>query len=220
MHPQMLLRQLDVLPIHNLGEKITIIGAGSVGSFTALALAKMGFSNITVYDDDKIETENMNCQFYPLRSIGQLKVDALHELVKDFADIEIEKKAERYADGTFPGIVISAVDNMAVRKKIWDEHKANGAVTRAVLDPRMGAEAALLYTMNPTCEKDIESYEKTLYTDDDAVVARCTEKSTMYCVLLLSGLVSTTVKALVTNNKYPRVSQWDMKGLQFQTWSN
>ena len=61
-----LTRQLDVIPVEILDEPINIIGAGAVGSFTALTLAKMGFAQIAVWDDDVVSEENLNAQFFIL----------------------------------------------------------------------------------------------------------------------------------------------------------
>ena len=213
-----LTRQMDIIPVETLGEQITIIGCGAIGSFTALSLAKMGFENIKVFDDDKIEIENMNCQFYRHSDIGKPKAEALKSLVKDFTGVEIEAVTEKYVGGTFPGIVISAVDNMKARKLIWDNHKDLGVATKFVIDPRMGAEVALLYTMNPMDEEDVADYETTLYTDDAAVQERCTAKATMYTALMLSGLVAKAVKDIVTKNPYPRTTTWAIKENAFQAW--
>jgi molybdopterin/thiamine biosynthesis adenylyltransferase len=212
-----LTRQLDIIPLDILGTPITVIGGGAIGSFTTLALAKMGFSNLTVYDHDTIETVNMNSQFYRLRDVGQLKVSALRELVKDFTGVEIRAVPQRYMGGIFPGIVISAVDSMEVRGLIWNSHRNKSPFTRAVIDPRMGAETALLYAMNPMVEKDNDSYSKTLYTDKDAVQERCTAKATMYTACMLSGQVAKTVKDLLTG-EHTRVLEWSMKHDQFKAW--
>lgn len=215
-----LTRQLDIIPISCLGERITIIGAGAVGSFVALSLAKMGFSSITVFDDDTIEVENMNCQFYRHSDIGKPKVVALAELVNDFTGVKIEAINKRYEGGSFPGIVVSAVDSMAVRKLIWDNHAMKAIATKAVIDPRMGAESALLYVMNPMSDRDIESYSKVLYTDENAVQERCTAKATMYCALMLSGLVAKAVKDLANSQTYPRITMWSIADNQLQSFKS
>lgn len=217
--PEHLTRQLDIIPLDTLGEKITVIGAGAIGSWVVLALAKMGFSDITVYDDDTISIENMNCQFYPVTNIGMNKAEALAAMVELFTGNKIVAKPERYEGGMFKGIVIAAVDSMKVRKNIWDNHKES-YFTKYIIDPRMGAEDALLYVMNPTDERDVASYEKTLYSDADAVQERCTAKSTIYTANMLSGLVAKAVKDIVTRNKYPRVAQWSIKDHAFQAWAN
>lgn len=214
-------RQFDLIPVSVLGEKITVIGAGAIGSFTVLALAKMGFGDITVFDFDKIEIENMSSQFYRFKDIGKNKAVALRELVKDFTNTEIEIIQDRYnGSRAFPGIVISAVDSMEVRKLIWEAHKERAPSTKAIVDPRMGAEVAACYVMSPMDKKDIESYEKTLYTDENAEQAPCTAKSTVYCALSLSGLVCTQIKGLLVKGVYGRVSTWDICSNQLLSWKN
>jgi molybdopterin/thiamine biosynthesis adenylyltransferase len=207
-----LTRQLDLVPLEILGEKITIIGAGAIGGWTTLALAKMGFSNITVYDFDKVDTVNLNSQFYRFADVGQPKVTALARLVYEFTQVSICPMAQRYEGGTFPGIVISAVDSMEVRRKIWAEHAGKSPFTRAIIDPRMGAEAALLYVMRPMDRKDQSSYSTTLYNDADAVQERCTAKATIYTANLLSGMVVKAVKDILTRPDYLRSVQWDIAG--------
>jgi len=205
-----LTRQSDIIPRENLNERITIIGAGAIGSWVALSLAKMGFEQLTVFDDDIVSIENMNCQFYPYKGIGEPKVKVLHSLVKAFANVEIEGFNRRYAPGTqLHGIVISAVDSMEARKMIWEEAKKSSTVSM-VIDPRMGAETSLLYIMNPKDAKDVASYEKTLYSDANAVQERCTAKATIYTANLLAGQVCKGVKDLACSTPYTRLSQWDI----------
>lgn len=218
LQDQHLTRQLDILPPSKTTVPITVIGAGAIGSFSVLALAKMGFDDITVIDFDEIEVENMNCQFYRFSDIGKPKVIALQQLVKDFTGIDIKAFNGKYEGGSFKGIVISAVDNMAVRKLIWDSHKMTSPHTKFIIDPRMGAEMAMLYTMCPTNSEDIKSYETNLYSDDNAVQERCTAKATMYTACMLSGFVAKAVKDIVTDGPYPRVAMWSIKDNDLQSW--
>lgn len=215
-----LTRQMDLIPLEKLGEPITIIGAGAVGSWLALALAKMGFGNMTIFDDDTVDLENMNCSLYRPVDVGQKKVQALQNLIHQFTGLAINAQPIKYEKGVFPGIVVSAVDSMAVRKLIWDQHVENAVNTRRIIDPRMGAETALLYVMSPFDEKDKISYAKLLYTDDAAVHEPCTRKATAYCALPLAGLVAAQIKALVTESPYSRMTQWDIPSGGFQAWSS
>lgn len=214
-----LARQFDLIPASVLNEPITIIGAGAIGSFTTLALAKMGFENLKVYDFDTIEIENMNSQFYRRQDIGKPKVLALKDLVKDFTDVEIKAKNEPYVSGYFPGIVIMAVDSMKVRKLIWDNHKEISFHTKLIIDGRMGGESALIYAMNPLDQKDISSYEKTLYTDENAVEERCTAKATMYTVQSITGQICKIVKDYLTNSTpYARITTWNIAKNAYQSY--
>lgn len=212
-----LTRQLDLIPVEVLGENITLIGAGAIGSWVTLSLAKMGFENITVYDMDTVSTENMNSQFYRFSDIGKPKVIALFDLVKDFTGVEINVKNERYTgDRVFPGTVISSVDNMAVRKQIWDVHKGVAARTRAIIDPRMGGMSALMYTARPMVKDDAIWYEKTLYSDENAMAERCTAKATIFTANLLAGMVAKTVRDLLVLGEYPKNLTWDISTDTFQ----
>lgn len=214
-----LTRQMDIIPLDILGTPITIIGAGAIGSWVTLALAKMGFENLTVWDFDKVDTVNLNSQFYPRRHVGLPKVTALRDLVHDFTGVEIKTYPVRYEPKGmtcgFPGIVISAVDSMEVRKLIWENHRDKAPSTKAVIDPRMGAETAWLGVFNPMDPKDQEAYEKAFYSDQDAVQERCTAKATIYTANMLSGLVCKAVKDVLTKPDYLRIAQWDIAHDQF-----
>jgi hypothetical protein len=73
--------------------------------------------------------------------------------------------------------------------------------------------------MCPVNPEDIASYEKALYTDDNAQHERCTAKATMYTALSLSGLVAKAVKDIVTGGPYPRTAMWSIKDNDFQAWT-
>lgn len=215
-----LTRQLDLIPMASLDYKITVIGAGAIGSWTVLALAKMGFWDITVFDDDTVTIENMNCQFFRFSDIGKSKALALQAMVKDFTGVEIEAFNQRYGGkNTFNGIVISAVDSMSVRRMIWEAHQLS-PFTKVIIDPRMGAEDALMYSMRPNDKTDRETYRKSLYTDAQAMPERCTAKSTIYTANMLSGLVCKAVKDIVTDKPYPRITHWSIAANEFQCFSS
>ena len=219
-----LMRQLDIIPIEKLNEPITVIGAGAIGSFVVLSLAKMGFEDITVYDFDKVSVENMNCQWFRFEDIGKSKVMALGQLIKAFTKTEINARDEKFLSTpdqikSLGKIVITAVDSMAVRKELWACCKDNGKVFWYI-DPRMAAEYALCFVMDPNNTQDIGSYEKTLYTDEKAVEERCTAKATMYTATMIAGYVAKMVKDIVTKNtEYARVTHWDIGQNNLQNWS-
>jgi len=204
-----LIRQLDLLPIEKLGQKVTIIGAGAIGSFAALSIAKMGFCNIEVWDYDTVDIANMNCQFYRTKDIGSTKVDALKELVHDFTDVTITTKCEPWdISKKIDGIVIMAVDSMKVRAELWSYCKDKMSIPY-VLDARMGAESILFYTMRTA--DDTSWYDKTLYSDEDAERERCTAKSTMYTVNLIAGLIGKAMKDIINEHPRTKVVMWNVK---------
>jgi hypothetical protein len=156
----------------------------------------------------------MNSQLYRFKDIGKAKVVALKEIILDFTGIEIEANDRPYQSGKFNGIVIAAVDSMSIRRLIFENHR-DWPMTRALIDPRMGAEQALLYVVRPSLRGDCESYDKTLYSDSEAVAERCTAKATIYTANLLSGLVCKAVKDELTSQVPLRTAQWNIAANEF-----
>lgn len=212
------IRQSDLIPETVLRTPITVIGAGAIGSFTILALTKMGFDRIKVYDFDTVSDANMSCQWYRPKDIGKPKVEALQEIIREFTEVPIDAVNERF-DGkqALEGIVISSVDSMEVRKLIWEHVKMNPA-TPWYIDPRMAAEYALSFVMNPHDTKDITAYENTLYTDANAVEEPCTAKATMYTATMIAGYVAKHVKDIVTAKPYARITHWNIGTNVMQNW--
>lgn len=210
MKPEYLTRQKDIIPSDILQTPITIVGAGAIGSWTTLALAKMGFYNLKVYDFDIVDDENMNAQFYPTSALGKPKVEALKELIFDFTGEEITTLNQKVDwDTFFLGVVLSSVDSMDARKKIFTASKESGQVP-FLIDPRMGGEYAQLHTVLFHDEKSVSSYEKTLISDDDAVQERCTAKATIYTANLLSGLVSKSLIDYLRKSNRLKSVEWDI----------
>jgi hypothetical protein len=205
-----LTRQWDVIPHEVLSTPVTIIGAGAIGGWTALSLAKMGMENITVFDFDSVEVENLNAQFYRFKDIGRKKVEALRDLVEEFTGVRLRIFAEKYAgEVPFKGILIAAVDSMKARELIHFAHRDRHDVV--LLDPRMAVETAILHIVKPAIDQD---YPHSLHTDENSVQERCTAKATIYTANLLSGLVCASVKAVLTGKPHPNVVMWDIAKYQ------
>lgn len=209
-----LTRQISLIPMETLDVPVTIIGAGAIGSFAALSLAKMGVTNITVYDFDEVSIENMNNQFYRMKDIGTLKVLALRSLVAEFTGVQIIPKIRAFEPedmAGLSGIVISAVDSMSARRMIFEATHDKFNNVKYIIDPRMSAEFFTQYCINPHVLKDRMTYEKNLFSDEDAIPTPCTAKSTIYTATLAAGIVVKTIKNIILNEAYPRQTHWDIK---------
>jgi molybdopterin/thiamine biosynthesis adenylyltransferase len=207
---QFITRHLDLVTPKQLSAPIVIVGAGAIGSFVTLALTKMGFHNIAVYDFDTVENENIGNQFFPIDAVGMPKVHALAKTCVDFSGTKITAVNDKIGPGGFiqGEILISAVDSMEVRKMLYEK-----CATRTLIDPRMGAEYATLEVVDMSSAERRKQYEQTLYSDKDAVQERCTAKTTIYTVLLIAGQV---VKAVLdstgeTKPSAVRTLDWNIK---------
>ena len=208
MEIKYLTRQLDIIPVDKLEMPVTIIGCGAIGSFTGLALAKMGVTKIRVYDMDTVSEENMNNQFFRISDIGTNKAVALASLIKDFTGVVVDAHPYRFEQvAGLTGIVITAVDTMSARKDIYTTIREMSPGVQYIIDPRMSAEFYAQYT----CTPKTSWYKNTLYSDSEAVAQRCTAKSTIYTATLAAGLISKTVKNIITGEPHPYNIQWDIK---------
>ncbi len=216
-----LTRHAEILPYDKTRFSIAVVGAGAIGSWTVLQLAKMGFDNITVYDDDMVTIENMSSQFYRFKDVGHMKVNALKDLVKEFTEVEVKLMAFRYEKGSAIGladVVVTAVDSMKSRQEVYEGHMY-AINTRAIIDPRMAAEEASLYVYNPTDEKQRDEYSRSLYSDENAVQETCTAKSTVYTANMLSGLVVKAIKDIALEGEYLKTALWSIKNNDFKAWT-
>jgi molybdopterin/thiamine biosynthesis adenylyltransferase len=206
-------RQDGIVTQDNLNQMpVTVIGAGGIGSPTTIALAKMGIKNITVYDPDYIEDHNLPNQFYQMTDIGRPKVIALKDIVENFSGTSIETKQEKFENQDVQGLVVSGVDSMDARMKIWEEMRWNPNISMYI-EARMGAELALVHAVNPCDPDEVAWYETTLYSDADATEAPCTERSIIYNVFSIAGLIASQAKKFFNNENMRKEIIFDLSTL-------
>ena len=154
----------------------------------------MGCREITLYDPDVVEAHNLPNQFYRLRDVGRPKVEALAELLGEFASSNVRAVQERVAGQSLRGVVISGVDSMDSRERIWRESIRFHAAVRLYIDARMGAQVCRVLTVRPVDPDDVRWYEATLFPDESANEEPCTARAIIYTTLGLASLVANQVK--------------------------
>ena len=179
--------------------KVYVYGAGSIGSHVVVGLAKVGIKDITVFDFDKVEWDNIPAQFYDLEST-ELKVHELVEIVKRFTGIGIRGspvKIDKYfkAGLEHKSIHILAFDNIEARKIIID--KLEGFPVH-IIDGRIGGFNWEKYYIN--CQEDMTAYKKTL--EGSFAEMECGEK----CLWIVNSMIASKIIADVIKiyqNKKP-----------------
>jgi glycine/D-amino acid oxidase-like deaminating enzyme len=202
------LRQVDAINMARLTRlHVSLIGAGSIGSTTALFLIKMGVGGVQVFDADCVASHNWSNQMYASEHVGKLKVEALKDVIAVFGGNGVDGIGERYADQPLSEVVISAVDSMESRKAIWKSVRQQPEV-RLYLDARMGLETLAVYAVRPQLFEDRKLYAGSLYADDEALQEPCTARSVCYTPLMAASVVCNLVKSYVNGEV-----------LDFVTWS-
>lgn len=189
---------------------IILIGCGALGSATALALGKMGCENLTFFDDDLVEEHNLPNQYYFPSSVGKPKVTALAEVFGHYGLKLANAIPEKY-DGRPAELIISAVDSMSSRRKIWaDMDKKNVPI---YIDSRMGLETLIVRTVSPNGDKKLRmKYGGSITSDDDAVQEPCTARSISYTPMLCGAVIGSMVKKVVNGEELPRCVMSDLVG--------
>jgi len=106
--------------------KLTICGAGALGSHLVDNLVRQGFRQVKVIDCDRVEPHNAGTQLYGLADAGGRKVDVLRQRVFRATEVEIEiessKLNARNARQLLRGaeLVVDTFDNHEGRKLVSD----------------------------------------------------------------------------------------------------
>ena len=198
------LRQEDLLPTGALqGLHVTMIGCGAVGSFAALALAKMGVGSMTLYDPDTVEVHNLPVQFFRNDDIGRPKVEALADQLRDMTETRVTAVPEASTGHVVRQVLVSAVDSMTARRAIWRHIRGRREIPIYV-DARMGAMVGQVLAVHPGSPVEEHAYRRTLHSQQEALQEPCTARSVIFTVLGISALVAGVVRAHVVGDPVPR----------------
>jgi len=188
-------RQIGIINPKKLKTPITIVGVGSVGSWTALALAKIGCRNIKVIDFDTVEDVNTATQLYSEKDIGEPKVVALAGHISELTGVSIVVRFSRWEEledeERISPIIIVAVDSMEARQMIWEDIRINPDV-EFLIDGRMGGELIRLFTIPLESESAIEYYKAKL-TPKEVEPIPCSERAVAFNGFTMAGFIAAAV---------------------------
>ena len=180
-------RQADLVPQSRLQELlVTVIGVGAIGRQVALQLAAIGARRLQLIDFDHVEATNVTTQGYRAADIGQSKVSATTNDVRQIdATVEIEAVEDRFRPKMQTGdAVFCCVDSISARSAIW---KAVAPTCHFWSDGRMLGEVMRVLTVTDSSDRD--HYATTLFDQTEAEPGRCTARSTIYSANVAAGLM-------------------------------
>jgi molybdopterin/thiamine biosynthesis adenylyltransferase len=111
-----------------LDAKVLLLGAGGLGSPTALYLAAAGIGKLGIVDDDVVDVSNLQRQvIHTTDGVGTPKVDSAERAIKDLnPDVEVEKFNTRLDASNIMEIIagydviVDGVDNFPTRYLLND----------------------------------------------------------------------------------------------------
>jgi len=194
--------------------KIAIVGVGSIGSFLALALNKLGFRNIIVIDDDTIEAHNIPTQFYFQSDINELKVDAIN----NYLEGEVTTFPERVITGhrINADVVFMCVDSLEQRKivanAVLDNYQKQGK-PQLIIDGRMHRLIFRVLTIPLNDMSFLKAYIEGL--DGDEFVGDCTEKGIIQNVFAVVAVMVEQFKKVINGETYSPSISCDFESYEF-----
>ncbi|HMF20368.1 MAG TPA: ThiF family adenylyltransferase [Gemmataceae bacterium] len=110
--------------------RLTLCGAGALGSHLADNLTRQGFRSLRVIDRDRVEEHNVSTQLYGTADVGGWKVEVLRNRIFRATGVEIDAIAKELTDGNAKkmfknaGLVIDTFDNSVSRRLVQEQCRA------------------------------------------------------------------------------------------------
>lgn len=176
---------------------IIVGGAGGIGSWASLFLARIGH-NLYIFDNDTIDESNMAGQLYQVNQIGINKAEATKANIINFTGLKTVETYGLYDENspTAP-IVFSCFDNMRTRKLMFEKWKAEEN-REIFIDGRMLAEVGMIFCVTKGQESN---YEAELFDDAEVREAPCSFKATSHCGGLIGSLMVSGLNNYIVNKK-------------------
>lgn len=196
------LRQRDIF-VPDPDTKISIIGAGGIGSWVTLGLSKIGFEQIEVWDGDIIEDHNIPNQIF--LSSGLSKAEELANTVPNVTAIHKFWEGERINSD----IIVIGVDNMDTRKQIVETQRAS-----LIIDGRIGGELIRVLSVSPLDYGSKNYYLRSWYPSSDAVELPCTARAVADVGFFVAAIICNLIRKFLKDNKVIREIIFDAKTLE------
>lgn len=194
-------------------KNIILAGVGGIGSYIGFLLARMKPARLVIFDNDIVEAVNMSGQLYGRSDIGHPKVDALADMVANYADYHstVAMNGLYNENSAVEDIMICGFDNMAARKlvfKKWYAHvmsKPEEERSKCLLiDGRLAAEELQVLAVQGNDTRAIEQYQRDwLFSDEIADATVCSYKQTTFMANMIASLMVNIFVNFVANECNP-----------------
>ena len=183
-----------------------IFGVGSVGGPVAQILSKTGFENIEVYDMDNVEKENIGPQAFFFEHLKQKKVDAIKDICKRLAGIDIKTHHGQVTVKTKITVEPNSMyllffDSIEGRKMVWDKVKDMPCI---VVDGRIGKFDIRYYLIDTIEEPQREEYEKSFPKGKISELV-CGEKCSAMINYELGGRIVNNIVNYLAGRDYDKI---------------
>lgn len=194
------IRQNNILtPEKAWDSSVTIIGLGTVGSFAASVLARMGVGRFELWDFDVVEDHNLASQDFVLSDLALFKTNAVKRNILSInEDISVSVNSRKFEGGEpiNTDYVILCPDSINVRKEVYNYSLKHNNVFKGFVDVRMGGNHMHIWSVANSSDGK-QRYESSLWDSDTIEEAPCGGSSFTSVGFLSGGMVGQVVRALI-----------------------
>lgn len=194
-------------------KSIILAGVGGIGSYIGFLLARMKPARLVIFDNDIVEAVNMSGQLYGRSDIGHSKVDALANMVANYADYHstIAMNGLYNENSAVEDIMICGFDNMAARKLVfmkWYKHVMSKPEEERgkclLIDGRLAAEELQVLAVQGNDTRAMKQYQRDwLFNDGQADATVCSYKQTTFMANMIASLMVNIFVNFVANECNP-----------------
>lgn len=182
---------------------IDLVGVGSVGSQIAKKLAKTGFTDIRVWDDDVVASHNVPMSEYGTCHIGMPKVLALQQRIEEDTGVVIDAMQKKYQEEAFrrQSVVISSVDDMDVRLNIWNQIQGKLSIP-FFCETRMEGAFIDVLALRPYQREDITRYKALWFPNSESRKHVCGTHGIIYATSRAADVVTANITQFLSGEPY------------------
>lgn len=174
---------------------VLLIGCGGIGSWTALLLARLNIAELTLFDNDTVELNNLSGQLFRTQGNAHYKVNEVYNTCREFSCTRTRISAinSRFTSHIPSPITICGLDNMESRLAIfnrWAERYSNSP-TALFIDGRLSAEAFQIFAIQGGNTNSISEYRKKwLFPDSEGDPTVCSYKQTSFMASMIASFIT------------------------------
>lgn len=198
-------------------KEIVIGGAGGIGSWTALLIARLHPAKMYIYDNDRVDASNLGGQLYGDVNIGEFKTNALSNILRSTGGYHGHYSlAERYTDiSATRKVMICGFDSMTSRKTFFNRWKRGVGFYHPeerkdclYIDGRLAAENFQIFCIRGDDEYNKKLYEdKYLFDDSEADETICSYKQTSFCAAMIASFMANLFVNFCANQANPIIDR-------------
>jgi molybdopterin/thiamine biosynthesis adenylyltransferase len=183
-------------------KRVIVGGAGGIGSWISLFLARIGM-HVYVYDNDTYEESNLAGQFVKHNDIGRAKTTALKYNISEFTNQYVyEMYCDYDENSSVSSIMIGGFDNMKARKTFFENWvSVYGSDKNSILiDGRLAAQSYQIFCIQGGRQDQIDKYRSEyLFSDDEVAPLACTLKQTSHTAAGIASHMTGFLTNFATN---------------------